>query len=122
MSWPQAGASSDGLSTTALPATTAGMTLPERNGQRIVPRRDDGDDAERLMRQASRFRFRGKVLVCDCFVSEQARRFAGVILGGFKRDEDVGEERLGEGFAGLAGDQLRQFVAARVEHSSQLVE
>ena len=42
------GVSSAGLSTTVLPAASAGRELPRRDRQREVPRRDQPDDAERL--------------------------------------------------------------------------
>ena len=42
------GVSSAGLSTTVLPAASAGAELPRRDRQREVPRRDQRHDAERL--------------------------------------------------------------------------
>ena len=42
------GVCSDGLRTTVLPPASAGAELPGRHHQRIVPRRDRGDDADRI--------------------------------------------------------------------------
>ena len=43
------GVSSLGLSTNVLPASRAGRDLPRRLQQRVVPRRDQGADADRLV-------------------------------------------------------------------------
>ena len=43
------GVSSAGLSTTVLPAASAGREAPAGDRHREVPRHDDADDAERLV-------------------------------------------------------------------------
>ena len=110
------GTRSAGLMTTQLPYASAGRDLPGRNGDRKIPGRDQADHTQRLARDfhADAGAHRGQQL------ARLAQAFAG------EEPEDVAgarglADRLGQGLALLAREQVAQLLAARQDLAGDAV-
>ena len=86
-----------------------GQTLRGRNRKRIIPGRDDSDQPVGLANQAAGLGLHGQIAVGNRLVPQQAVGVVDQEARGVEHHQHFREQRLDIGFAGLAGDQLRDF-------------
>ena len=102
------GVCSAGLNTTVLPVTSAAVTMPGRDREREVPRRDDDADAARLVPVAC---FARPAVAARGAPSPSSERAPAVVLAEVDRLAHVGVG-FGQRLARLEHAQRRELVAA----------
>ena len=85
--------------------------LGHRNRERVVPRRNDGDNAERVEFEPAGFGLHGEIVVRNFFGPQPLRGAFGDEVGGVERQQNFGEDGFDAGLAGFAGDDVGDFVA-----------
>ena len=103
---PTAGVSSLGLKTTALPGRQRVGDRPHRGEDRVVPRADDADHAERLVLQRGRL-VDGDQAAADPARAEHLARVLGRPVDVHDRQQDL-QLGVGQRLAGLGVHELGQ--------------
>src|SRR6202171_143288 len=85
--------------------------LAERDRERVVPRRNDGDDAERVVSQIAAFGFRSNAVMWNPLSAKSAGGVPGPVFRRIKSNENIRKEGLHARLARFAHNGVRQFVA-----------
>src|SRR5262249_22644717 len=94
-----------------VPCSNRWNNLTKWDRQRIIPGGNDGDDAERLVHQASTLGFRSRAMGRHSLPAEETAGVGRPILGGVERHKDVCKERLHSRLSGLANYCICQFAS-----------
>src|SRR5258708_35121819 len=82
--------------------------LAQRDGQRIVPRRNDSDDAERVVSKVTTLGLCSSAVMRDAPRAESFHSIAGPILRRIESNKNIREECFHARLAGFAHNSLRQ--------------
>src|SRR5882762_8648120 len=85
--------------------------LAERYRERVVPRRNDGDDTERLESQIAAFGFRGNAVMWNPLSAKSAGGIPGPVFRRIESDENIRKESFDARLARFAHNGVRQFIA-----------
>jgi hypothetical protein len=89
--------------------------LDGRNGERIVPGRDDADDAIRLAHEFAALGLHGRIAVRQRLRTKEVVRAANAEFGSVENDGYLSDERFGGGLAGLAANKACALVTPFVQ-------
>src|SRR6266850_629032 len=85
--------------------------LAERNRERVIPRRNNRDDAERLIDQIAALGFRRRAVMRDALGSKRRGGILRPVFCRIQRDKKVGEKRFHSRLAGFKNHSVGQLVA-----------
>ena len=85
--------------------------LAQRNRERVIPGRNDGDYAERFVNQISALCLCGRAVMRNSPGAQSAGRVFGPIGGRIQGHKNIREQGLNAGLAGFANDGVRKLVS-----------
>ena len=100
-----------GLRNHGIPRGDGRDDLAERDCQRVVPRRNDGNDTERLVGQIATFGFRGGAVMRNPTRAKSAPDIPGPVFRGIESNENIRKEGFHARLAGFAHNRVSQFNA-----------
>ena len=100
-----------GLADDRIPGDDGWNDLADRYGERIVPRRNDSNDPERIARQVAALCLRSGAVMGHALRPKSVRGVFGPVFSRIESHENVGEEGLDARLAGLADDSIGKIIS-----------